>query len=235
MSCLRQKWARKLEEANRELEAFSYSVSHDLRAPIRSIEGFSKALFEEYGEGLEAEGRDYLDRIRAATRRMSQLIDDLLGLSRINRAPLQRQQMDISNLAQKIISEIRERQGERAVSINIERGLTAEVDPGLQALLENLLGNAWKFTAKRPQGRIDVGQEQHGEEIVFFVRDNGAGFDMAYAKMLFSPFQRFDSEAEFEGTGIGLATVQRIVSRHGGRVWADAAADRGATFFFTLS
>jgi signal transduction histidine kinase len=232
---LRKEYADKLSEANKELEAFSYSVSHDLRAPLRAIDGFSKALLKDYAEQLDDQGRRYLERVRAATQRMAQLIDDLLGLSRITRAPMRRERVDLTAISGKVLAELAAREPDRAVEWSVAEGLAAEGDPRLvMVVLENLLGNAWKFTSKRPGGRVEVGQETRDGETVFFVRDNGAGFDMAYAQKLFAPFQRLHSAAEFQGTGIGLATVHRVVTRHRGRIWAEAAIDRGATFFFTL-
>jgi PAS domain S-box-containing protein len=226
-----------LEATNRELETFSYSVSHDLRAPLRSIDGFSQALLEDYAERLDSEGKDYLQRIRGATQRMAELIDALLGLSRVMRTELQRDTLDLSHMARAIAAELQRQEPERRVEWRIADGLRAYGDARLlQVVLENLLGNAWKFTAKAPVARIEVGrgmQEDGGE--VFFVSDNGAGFDMAYANKLFGAFQRLHRASEFPGTGIGLATVQRIIHRHGGRVWAQSRVNAGATFYFTLS
>jgi signal transduction histidine kinase len=231
----RREWAEDLEDANRELEAFSYSVSHDLRAPLRAIDGFSKALLNEYRAQLDEKGRHYLDRVRAGAQRMSALIEDLLDLSRLNRVPLRREQVDITSIAQGIVEELRQKDPSRQVAVDIARGLTAQGDQHLITIaLDNLLGNAWKFTAKRAAASISVGCDDTLEEPAFFVRDDGAGFDMAYARKLFAPFQRLHKSTEFEGTGIGLAIVSRIISRHGGQVWARAAIDEGATFFFTL-
>jgi PAS domain S-box-containing protein len=227
-----------LEAANKELEAFSYSVSHDLRAPLRAVDGFSHALAQDCGDRLDAEGQDFLKRIRAATKRMGQLIDDMLTLSRISRAALHKQPVDVSALARSVISELQEAEPQRKVDVQIAEKLQAEADPNLLRIaLENLLGNAWKFTAKTPQPRIEVGQIADAPAApgtTFFVRDNGAGFDMAYADKLFGAFQRLHRQDEFPGTGIGLATVMRIIHRHGGSVRAEGAVDRGATFFFTL-
>src|SRR5262249_10540688 len=232
---LRREWARELERANQELEAFSYSVSHDLRAPLRAIDGFSKALHTEYSSHLDEQGRHYLKRVRSATQRMAQLIDDLLGLSRITRVAMSRERVDLTDLARKILGEVAAREPQRKFESVVAEDLVAQADPRLVAvLLENLMGNAWKFTSKQPLSRIEVGQQEREGEAVFFVRDNGAGFNMKYAKKLFTPFQRLHSQDEFEGTGIGLATVQRIVARHGGRVWAEASPGQGAAFFFTL-
>jgi signal transduction histidine kinase len=225
-----------LQAANRELEAFSYSVSHDLRAPLRSIDGFSQALLEDAAEHLDEQGKDYLTRIRESTQRMAQLIDALLALSRITRAELQRQDLDLSAMAQAIAADLRRQEPTRQVAFVIADGLRAIGDPRLlRVALENLLGNAWKFTAKCPQGCIEVGHlTQLDGILVFFIRDNGAGFEMAYADKLFGAFQRLHRDGEFPGTGIGLATVQRIIHRHGGRIWAESAVNQGATFYFTV-
>ena len=232
---LRRESASDLERANRELEAFSYSVSHDLRGPLRAIDGFSKALLTDCAGDLDEQGRHYLERVRSGTQRMGQLIDDLLSLSRITRGSLRRDRVEMSEMARRILAELAGRQPERRAESTVSDDLVARADPRLLAiLLENLLGNAWKFTSEQPVARIEIGREEHEDGSVFFVRDNGAGFDMEYAKKLFAPFQRLHSEAEFEGTGIGLATVHRIVTRHGGRIWAQAAPGRGATFYFTL-
>jgi signal transduction histidine kinase len=232
---IRREWAKELERANQELEAFSYSVSHDLRAPLRVIDGFSKVLLDTYSEKLDEEGRRYLDRVRAGTHKMSVLIDDLLNLSRISRAPLRKELINLTELARNVIAELQEKEPSRKVTIEIADGLAARGDARLTTVvLVNLLGNAWKFTAKHPEAQIAVGQEKKGNETVFTVRDNGAGFDMAYVDKLFAPFRRLHLESEFEGTGIGLATVHRIISRHGGRIWAESAVGKGTTFFFTL-
>ncbi len=224
-----------LEAANRELEAFSYSVSHDLRAPLRGIDGFSQALLEDYSEQLDDQGRDYLRRVRAATQRMSRLIDDLLGLSRITRGELRREAVDLTGLARSVAEQLREAQPERQVEFQVADGLSAYGDPRLLRIaLENLLGNAWKFSSRTAGAVVEFGVMRDDGEDVYFVRDNGAGFDMNYASKLFGAFQRLHDVREFEGTGIGLATVQRIVRRHGGRVWAEGEPGRGATFYFTL-
>lgn len=224
-----------LEAANKELEAFAYSVSHDLRAPLRGIDGWSHVLLEDYGDVLDEQAHHYLGRVRAETQRMGQLIDDLLVLSRISRAELRSSQVDITALAEAIAARLREAEPERRFEWLIQPGLTAQGDPALlEIALTNLLGNAVKFTQRRPLARIEVGQVQQDGAGVYFVRDNGVGFDMAHAKKLFGAFQRLHRLDEFPGTGIGLATVQRIVQRHGGKIWAEAAVDRGATFFFTL-
>ena len=224
-----------LEAANRELEAFSYSVSHDLRAPLRGIDGWTLAFLEDYAHRLDDQGRTYLERVRTETQHMGQLIDDMLSLSRVGRAEMQREPVDLTALARAIIGRLRETGPERRVEFVIQEGLTAVGDPQLlEIALSNLLDNAWKFTGKRPGGLIEFGRIHQEGQPVFFVRDNGAGFDPAYADKLFGAFQRLHKASEFPGTGIGLATVQRIVHRHGGRVWAEAAVDRGATFYFTL-
>lgn len=225
-----------LEATNHELETFSYSVSHDLRAPLRSIDGFSQALLEDYAERLDREGVDYLQRIRGATKRMAELIDALLALSRVTRAELQRDAVDLSSTARAVAAELQEQAPERQVDWIIADGLVANGDARLlRVVLENLLGNAWKFTAKTPAPRIEFGRLSLADgSSAFFVSDNGAGFDMTYADKLFGAFQRLHRVGEFQGTGIGLATVQRIIHRHGGRVWAQGSVDEGATFYFTL-
>jgi PAS domain S-box-containing protein len=230
-----QKAKLELEAANKELEAFSYSVSHDLRSPLRTIDGFSQALLEDYADQLPAEGQNHLMRVRAATQRMGQLIDDLLNLSRVTRASMKLVPVDLSQLARSIVAELQRTQPERRVNFKITPNLKASGDPGLlRAVLENLLNNAWKFTSKREQAEIEFGSKHENDETVYFIRDNGAGFDMAYADKLFGAFQRLHAMTDFSGTGIGLATVQRIIHRHGGRIWAEGAVDQGATFFFTL-
>ena len=221
--------------ANRELESFSYSVSHDLRAPLRSIEGFARALEEDYGEGFDDTARDYLARVRRAALRMGQLIDDLLLLSRATRAELRRVDVDLGALALTVGAELCEREPERRVELQVAPELSARGDPRLlRIVIENLLTNAMKFTAGRARAHIEVGSALVGSERAFFVRDDGAGFDPAQAHRLFGVFSRLHTDREFEGTGIGLATVRRIVSRHGGRVWAEGEIDRGATFWLTL-
>ncbi|WP_009632723.1 GAF domain-containing protein [Synechocystis sp. PCC 7509] len=225
-----------LKAVNKELEAFSYSVSHDLRAPLRSIDGFSQAVLEDCGEQLDPTGQDYLRRIRLATQRMGQLIDDLLTLSRVTRTDMHVESVDINRLASRICTHLQQTQPERQVEFTLQPGLVAQADSHLlQVVLENLLNNAWKFTSKQLQAKIEVGTrlETNGTT-VYFVRDDGTGFDMAYSNKLFSPFQRLHASHEFPGNGIGLATVQRIVHRHGGRVWAEGILGQGATFYFTL-
>jgi PAS domain S-box-containing protein len=230
-----QKATLELAAANKELEAFSYSVSHDLRSPLRSIDGFSQALLEDYADQLPVEGQNHLKRVRAATQRMAELIDDLLNLSKVTRASMKVVSVDLSQLAHRIATELQRTQPERRVNINIAPNLKAHGDSSLlQVVLENLLNNAWKYSSKREQAEIEFGSKHENDETIYFVRDNGAGFDMAYANKLFGAFQRLHAATEFPGTGIGLATVQRIIHRHGGRVWAESAVDRGARFFFTL-
>jgi PAS domain S-box-containing protein len=221
--------------ANKELESFSYSVSHDLRAPLRSIDGFSHALLEDCADRLDEVGKTHLNRIRAAIQRMGLLIDDLLNLSRLSRTELHRQSLDISALACSVASDLQKAQPERQIDFRIEEGLKTTADPGLlRIVLENLLGNAWKFTSKRASAHIEFGMTRGNGAPAYFVRDDGAGFDPNYANRLFGTFQRLHSTTEFPGTGIGLATAQRIVYRHGGRIWAESAVDRGATFYFTV-
>jgi PAS domain S-box-containing protein len=225
-----------LEAANRELEAFSYSVSHDLRAPLRAVDGFSRILAEDYAAQLNAEARGYIDRVRGAVQRLGVLIDELLELSRIGRAAMHVTPVDLSALAADVVAQLRHGEPARAVAVDIAAGLSARGDARLLRLvLENLLGNAWKYTGKTAHARISFDAERRDEETVFRVRDNGAGFDMKYSGKLFGAFQRLHRKEEFEGTGVGLATVARIVHRHGGRVWAEGEPGKGATFFFTLA
>jgi light-regulated signal transduction histidine kinase (bacteriophytochrome) len=221
------------ETASRELEAFSYSVAHDLRAPLRAINGFSTALLEDLGDKLDDDSRDHLQRIRTGADRMGQLIDALLGLARLSRAPIASVPVDLTELAYEVVAQLRAADPERSVACVIADRLTARGDRRLlRVLLHNLLANAWRFTARRERAEIELGVTR--DDGAYFVRDNGAGFDMAYAHKLFVPFQRLHAPGDFEGTGIGLATAQRIVQRHGGRIWAEGAVDRGATFHFTL-
>jgi len=225
-----------LEASTRELDAFAYSVSHDLRAPLRSLGGFSQLLLDDYGDRLDADGQDYLHRLQANVARMGQMIDDLLDLSRATRVELRRQPVDLSELARLIMAELRAADPGRQVEVAIAERLAGSGDPQLlRLMLENLLTNAWKFTGRRSAARIAVGSNWADGEQVYFVRDNGAGFSMRYADKLFNPFQRLHPSADFEGSGLGLAIVQRILSRHGGRIWADSEPDRGATFYFTLT
>lgn len=224
-----------LEAANRELESFAYSVSHDLRAPLRAMDGFALALLEDYREKVDDQGKQYLGRIRGAAKQMAQLIDDLLALSRTARAEILREQVNLSGLVEIITAELKRHEPGRQVEVIIQPDVSGHGDRRLlRTVLENVLGNAWKFTSKRPQARIEFGAEARGASTVYFVRDNGAGFDMTYAAKLFGVFQRLHSPGEFAGTGVGLASVQRIIHRHGGKVWADAVPQQGATFFFTL-
>jgi PAS domain S-box-containing protein len=227
---------RELEIANRELESFSYSVSHDLRAPLRAINGFSQALMEEYGHLLDHDGLNYLNRVRAASQRMAVLIDDLLTLSRVTRQEIRRAAINLSSLAGSISDELRNVHPQRQVEFIIAPDLWAVADPNLiQIVLDNLLRNAWKYTSKHAQARIEFGKLTHGDMgTIYFVKDDGAGFDMAYVDKLFGAFQRLHRDSEFEGNGVGLATVQRIIHRHGGRTWAEGAPEQGATFYFTL-
>jgi PAS domain S-box-containing protein len=221
--------------ANRELEAFSYSVAHDLRAPLRGMNGFAQVLLDTYSEKLDADGRDWLEEIRQNARRMGELIDALLSLSRVTRSSLHREAVDLSASARATIARLAHGDPDRSVEIVVEPGLHVHADPALvRALMENLVGNAWKFTTKIASPKIEVGAIEKDGALSYFVRDNGAGFDMTFADKLFSPFQRLHAATEFAGTGIGLATVQRVVHRHGGRVWAEAKVGSGATFFFTL-
>jgi PAS domain S-box-containing protein len=230
-----QERTAQLQEANRELEAFSYSVSHDLRAPLRAVDGFSQALLEDFKEKVDGKMQGYLGRIRTATLRMGQLIEDLLNLSRISRLELQWQNADLSALARQVVADLRQRDPQRKVDVSIWDDIVAQGDPRLlRVALENLLGNAWKFTSNTAEPHIEFGMMREDEKSVLFVRDNGAGFDMAHADKLFGAFQRLHGVNEFPGTGVGLATVQRIVHRHGGRIWCHAQPGKGAVFSFTL-
>jgi light-regulated signal transduction histidine kinase (bacteriophytochrome) len=220
---------------NRELDAFAHSVSHDLRGPLRSLDGFSHALMEDHAEKLDGEARDFLNRISKASRRMGRMIDDILALSRATRQEKQTQHVNLSRYAQAILGDLREREPDRSVTIVIAPNVTAQGDPRLlQVVLTNLLDNAWKFTSKKEAAKIEFGVSSKDREPVYFVPDDGAGFDMAYADKLFGIFQRLHSATEFEGTGIGLVTVARLVRRHGGRVWAEGEENMGASFYFTL-
>jgi len=227
--------ATELELKNQELEAFSYSVAHDLRAPLRSIDGFSLALIEDYADLIDAPGREFLDRIRDSAAHMSRLIDDLLALSRVTRGEFTRREVDLSAIAGAVIGRLRLADPDRRVEVDITDALWASGDPALlEVALANLLGNAWKFTRKTEHARISLGLEVIDRQKVFVVRDNGAGFDMAQAGKLFNVFTRLHPSRDFEGTGIGLATVLRVVRRHGGRIWAEGKIAAGAAFFFTL-
>jgi light-regulated signal transduction histidine kinase (bacteriophytochrome) len=225
-----------LEATNRELESFAYAISHDLRAPLRALDGFSEILIEDYGDRLDETGQAHLLRIRNAAGHMSELMDALLQLSRLSQEELHREAVDLSAAAAEIFAGLRAGGRSRVVDVIIAPGLVADCDRRLTRIaLDNLIGNAWKYTARRPEARIEVGASEEEGAVVFFVRDDGAGFDMRYADKLFGAFQRLHTDDEFEGTGIGLATVQRIVHRHGGAIWAEGAVDEGATFSFTLT
>jgi len=225
----------KLETVNKELEAFSYSVSHDLRAPLRGIDGFSQILLEDYQDKVDEQGKNYLQRIRLGTQRMAQLIDDMLNLSRISQSEKKIQQVYLSEMVKEIAENFHEAQPERHVEFIIQEGIKLQADNQLlRIVLENLIGNAWKYTSKHPTARIEFGVQQQNENAVYFVRDDGAGFDMNNAEKLFGAFQRLHTVTEFAGTGIGLATVQRVIHRHGGKVWAEGEVEKGATFYFTI-
>ncbi|HSL29055.1 MAG TPA: ATP-binding protein [Anaerolineales bacterium] len=224
-----------LEASNKELEAFAYSVSHDLRTPLRSIDGYCRALLEDFGSQLPSESLPYLDRIHVSTIHMAQLIDDLLSLSRVTRASVDHSPVDLSAIARTIVGDLQREQPERQAQFSITPGLVVHGDARLLRIaLANLLNNAWKFTSKQEEAHIQFGAHQQNGKTVFFVRDNGVGFDMDHAGKLFGAFQRLHTENEFPGTGIGLATVQRVLHKHGGRVWAESARDKGATFYFSL-
>jgi light-regulated signal transduction histidine kinase (bacteriophytochrome) len=251
-----------LEAVNKELEAFSYSVSHDLRAPLRSIDGFSQALLEEYGNKLDDTGKTYLERVRKATQKMGFLIDDLLKLSRVSRTEFNSEAVDLSGMVRAIVEAHQKNNPERVLDVTVQEGVMVQGDPYMMKIvLENLMDNAWKFTGKEAHSRIEFGttvrddvlvksrlspplaggdkgeggiRKSDGEKTIYYVRDNGAGFDMAYVNKLFGAFQRLHTTDQFPGTGIGLSTVQRIIHRHGGRVWAEGEIGKGATFYFTL-
>ncbi len=227
---------KQLETANKELETFSYSVSHDLRAPLRAIDGFSRVLLDDYSAVLDAAGRDKLDRVRRATQRMGMLIDDMLKLARVTRTEPSRVSVNLSALAEEISANLREQYPQLQTNFKFAPHLKTQGDPQLLRIaLENLLGNAWKFTSVRPTPQIELGVTHENGAVTYFVRDNGAGFNMEYADKLFAPFQRLHSADEFPGTGIGLATVQRIIRKHGGQIWVESAVDQGTTFYFTLA
>jgi light-regulated signal transduction histidine kinase (bacteriophytochrome) len=231
----RAELVRDLEHKNRELESFSYAVSHDLRAPLRRIDSFSRAVIESQADRLDEAGLRYLERVREASQHMSQLIDDVLYLSRVTRAELRDQEVDLSALANLALTRLQESEPSRNVEIKIRPGVLVTGDGQLLRIaMENLLENAWKFTARQSESRIEFGVTNASGEPTYFVRDNGAGFDMSYVDRLFGPFQRLHPQREFPGSGIGLATVQRIIHRHGGRVWAEGLVGKGATFQFTL-
>ena len=231
----RAELVRDLKHKNRELESFSYAVSHDLRAPLRRIDSFSRAVLESQADRLDEAGQRFLSRVREASQHMSQLIDDVLHLSRVTRADLRDQEVDLSSIASLILTRLQESEPERKMDAKVRPGVLVTGDSQLLKIaMENLLENAWKFTAKEPESRIEFGMTQAGGEATYFVRDNGAGFDMTYTDRLFGPFQRLHPQGEFPGNGIGLATVQRIIHRHGGRVWAEGLVGQGATFYFTM-
>jgi light-regulated signal transduction histidine kinase (bacteriophytochrome) len=224
-----------LEATNKELEAFSYSVSHDLRAPLRSIDGFSQALLEDYQKKLDDTGRNYLERIRRAIRHMSQLIDDMLKLSWVTRSAFRRESVDLSKMFREIIKKSQKYDPARIVGVSIQKGIIIEGDRDLMRIvLTNLIDNAWKFTGRKARPKIEFGMTNQAGKKAVFIRDNGVGFDMTYVGKLFGTFQRLHTTAEFPGTGIGLATIQRIIHRHGGQVWAEGEVGKGATFYFTL-
>lgn len=225
-----------LEVANQELETFSYSVAHDLRTPLRAIDGFSQAVLDDYADKIDMEGQEHLRDIRQSAQQMARLIDDLLMLSQVTRSELRRESVDLTALARLVLARLQKNEPERRVEFIISDGLVVEADMHLMGIvLENLLGNAWKFTGKRPIARIELDTQEKEEHMVYFVRDNGAGFEMKYANKLFGAFQRLHSATEFDGTGIGLATVRRIIQRHGGEVWAEGEVNQGATIYFTLN
>lgn len=231
----RAELVRDLEHKNRELESFSYAVSHDLRAPLRRIDSFSRAVLESQGDRLDDDGRKFLTRVREASQHMSQLIDDVLYLSKVTRAELREQEVSLSDLATLALDQLQEGEPDRVVERKVRPGVMVMGDGQLlRIVMENLVENAWKFTGKQPRPRIEFGVIHGAGEPAYFLRDNGAGFDMTYAERLFGPFQRLHPQQEFPGSGIGLATVQRIIHRHGGRVWAEGLVGQGATFHFTL-
>jgi light-regulated signal transduction histidine kinase (bacteriophytochrome) len=231
-----REYAAKAEAATHELDGFCYSVSHDLRAPLRSIDGFTHALMEGYAESLDPVGREYLQRVRAASQRMGQLIDDMLHLSRVGRREMHVQEVNLSDLAVAVLRDLQNADPGRRVEVVVTPELYGRGDERLLKIaLENLLGNAWKFTSKTERARIEFGRETKDGDEAFYVRDNGAGFDMTYADKLFTPFARLHSPSEFPGSGIGLAIVQRIINRHGGRLWAEGKAGAGATMWFALN
>jgi len=229
------RYASELEAANKELEAFSYSVSHDLRTPLRTLDGFSAMVLEDYGDKLDEAGKDYLNKIRNASHNMSELIDAILKLTRISRAEMHQDEVDLSELAKSIAEVLRQSQLERQVEFVIEPDLIVKGDMALLRIaLNNLLENAWKYTSKCPTTRIEIGSLIQNGEKVYFIKDNGIGFDMQYKDKLFQPFQRLHTGNEYQGTGIGLATVQRVIRRHNGSIWAESEVGKGTTFYFTL-
>jgi PAS domain S-box-containing protein len=224
-----------LESANCELESFSYSVSHDLRAPLRSLDGFSQAVIEEYSDKLDDKGKDYLGRIRLASQRMGQLIDDMLKLSRVTRSEMRFENVDLTGIAREIGDELGRAEPGRKVEFDIEDGVTAWGDlPLMRTVMQNLLSNSWKFTSRHEKAVIQFGATENGGRKVYFVKDDGAGFDMTYADKLFTPFQRLHSTAQFPGTGIGLVIAKRIIKRHGGEIWAASKPEKGAAFYFSF-
>jgi light-regulated signal transduction histidine kinase (bacteriophytochrome) len=226
---------RQLKDANTELEAFSHSVSHDLRAPLRSMHAFARMLADEYGTALDERGRGYIQRVLGSTERMENLVEDMLRLSHVNAMELRRIGVDLSQLAGTIVDDLASREAQRHVETQITAGLRCEADPRLLRIaLENLIGNAWKFTRKVARARIEIGAVLHEGVQQYFIRDNGAGFNSEYAQDMFAPFRRLHTANEFPGTGVGLSIVQRVIRRHGGSVWADGAVGRGATFYFTI-
>jgi len=227
--------AAELEVVNKELETFSYSVSHDLRSPLRTLEGFSEMLIQEYGDKLSETGQDYLNRIRKASQTMSQLIDDILKLSRITRAEVHKETIDLNAIVEPIAAELRLTQPDRKAEFIVVPEINVNGDrPLLQILLRNLMENSWKYTSKCPQTRIEVGANRQNGKMVYFIKDNGIGFDMKQADKLFQPFQRLHTSKDYPGTGIGLATAQRVIHRHGGKIWAESEMGKGSTFYFTL-
>jgi two-component system sensor histidine kinase/response regulator len=231
----RAELVRDLEHKNRELESFSYAVSHDLRAPLRRIDSFSKAVVESQADRLEPMGKHFLERVREASQQMSQLIDDVLYLSRVTRAEIREHEVDLSGLVNLLLERMREAEPDRQVEIKVRPGIVVLGDGQLLRIaIQNLLDNAWKFTGREPAARIEFGTSTAGGEQAYFVRDNGAGFNMSYVDRLFGPFQRLHPVTDFPGSGIGLATVQRIIHRHGGRIWAEGLEGQGSTFHFTL-
>ena len=222
-------------KANRELEAFSYSVSHDLRSPLRGIDGFSQALLEDYSDKLDENGKQYLNHVRDGAQRMGIIIDDLLNLSRITRTDLLKQPANLTKIAKESIAHLQQQNPERKVEIFVQEGAEVFGDPGLLRLvMDNLLSNSWKFSSKSIGARIEFGFKRELGRVVYFVRDNGVGFDMAFSNKLFGAFQRFHSAEEYKGTGVGLATSKRIIDRHGGRIWAESEVGKGTTFYFEL-
>ena len=227
--------AQQLEDSNKELESYSYSIAHDLRAPLRSITAFSQILAEEADERLTSTEKDYLNRVVNAGKFMAELIDDILELSRINRVDIQHRDINLSAMAEECLQSLQAANPERKVELQVQPDMHAIGDPRLlRIVLQNLLSNAWKFTSEREQPKIQVGAAKDYDQLVFFVKDNGVGFDVKYSDKVFGIFQRLHKPEEFEGTGIGLASVQRAINRHGGKVWVNAKSEKGATFYFTL-